>query len=142
MMKDQMMKEIIQAMKEKNRVKKGVLQLVKSALELAEKEKKAPLTEEEEIRIVQREVKQTKDSLEEAEKYGRDDLIAEAKERLEILANYLPQQLSEAEVKEQLVAAGITQGMNMGDAMKVAMATLAGKAENKLISKVVKELIA
>ena len=44
MMKDQMMKEIIQAMKEKNRVKKGVLQLVKSALELAEKEKKAPLT--------------------------------------------------------------------------------------------------
>lgn len=141
-MKDQMMKEIIQAMKEKNRVKKGVLQLVKSALELAEKEKKAPLTEEEEIRIVQREVKQTKDSLEEAEKYGRDDLIAEAKERLEILANYLPQQLSEAEVKEQLVAAGITQGMNMGDAMKVAMATLAGKAENKLISKVVKELIA
>ena len=141
-MKDQMMKEIIQAMKEKNRVKKGVRQLVKSALELAEKEKKAPLTEEEEIRIVQREVKQTKDSLEEAEKYGRDDLIAEAKERLEILANYLPQQLSEAEVKEQLVAAGITQGMNMGDAMKVAMATLAGKAENKLISKVVKELIA
>lgn len=141
MMKDQMMKEIIQAMREKNRVKKGVLQLVKSALELAEKEKKAPLTEEEEIRIVQREVKQTKDSLEEAEKYGRDDLIAEAKERLEILANYLPQQLSEAEVKEQLVAAGITQGMNMGDAMKVAMATLAGKAENKLISKVVKELI-
>ena len=87
-------------------------------------------------------MKQTKDSLEEAEKYGRDDLIAEAKERLEILANYLPQQLSEAEVKEQLVAAGITQGMNMGDAMKVAMATLAGKAENKLISKVVKELIA
>lgn len=141
-MKDQMMKEIIQAMKEKNRVKKGVLQLVKSALELAEKEKKAPLTEEEEIRIVQREVKQTKDSLEEAEKYGREDLIEEAKERLEILANYLPQQLSEAEVKEQLVAAGITQGMNMGDAMKVAMATLAGKAENKLISKVVKELIA
>lgn len=142
MMKDQMMKEIIQAMKEKNRVKKGVLQLVKSALELAEKEKKAPLTEEEEIRIVQREVKQTKDSLEEAEKYGRDDLIAEAKERLEILANYLPQQLSEDEVKEQLVATGIQSGMNMGDAMKLAMAALAGKAENKLISKVVKELIA
>lgn len=135
------MKDLIQAMKEKNKVKKGVLQLVKAGLDKAEKEKKSELTEAEEIQVIQREVKQTKDSLAEAEKYRREDLVAEAKEKLEVLTNYLPQQLNEEQVKEELLKIGVQPGMSMGDAMKVAMKELSGKAENAVISKVVKSII-
>lgn len=141
MLKEQIMKDLIQAMKEKNKVKKGVLQLVKAGLDKTEKEKKAELTEAEEIQVIQREVKQTKDALAEAVKYGREDLVAEAKEKIEILSSYLPQQLNEEQVKEALLKIGVQPGMAMGDAMKLAMKELSGKAENALISKVVKSII-
>lgn len=141
MLKEQIMKDLIQAMKEKNKVKKGLLQLVKAGLEKAEKEKGTELTQAEEIQVIQREVKQTKDSLAEAEKYGRDDLVAEAKEKIEILSSYLPQQLNEEQVKEELLKVGVQPGMAMGEAMKLAMQELTGKAENSLISKVVKSII-
>lgn len=142
MLKEIIMKDLIQAMKDKNKLKKGLLQLVKAGLERAEKEKKAELTPAEELQIIQREVKQTKDSLAEAKKFGREDLVAEAKEKIEILSGYLPKQLDENQVKEQLMAIGVVPGMKMGEAMKLAMPVLAGKTENALISKVVKQLIA
>lgn len=141
-LKDVIMKDLIQAMKDKNRLKKGLLQLVKAGLDKAEKEKKAALTPAEEIQVIQREVKQTKDSLADAQKFGREDLVAEANEKLEILSGYLPKQLDENQVKEQLIEIGVKPGMNMGQAIKMAMPVLAGKTENALISKVVKELIA
>lgn len=141
MLKETIMKDLIQAMKQKDKLKKGVLQLLKAGLEKAEKEKKAALTSAEELQIVQREVKQTKDSLAEAEKFGRDDLVTEAKQKLEALSGYLPKQLGEDQVKEKLIAIGIGPDMNMGEAMKKAMPVLAGKTENSLISKVVKQLI-
>lgn len=141
MLKDVIMKDIIVAMKEKNRLKKGTLQLVKAGLENAEKDKREALTPAEEMQIIQREIKQNKDSLEEAKKFDRADLVEEAEEKIDILSQYLPKQLNEVEVKEQLEAIGVTAGMNMGEAMKKAMPVLAGKTENALISKVVKQLI-
>lgn len=141
MLKNVIMKDLIRAMKEKNKVKKGVLQLVKAGLENAEKDKKRPLKPDEEIQIIQKEIKQTKESLKEAERFGRQDLISETKEKLKILSSYLPDQLDEGEVKERLIALGIGPGMNMGEAMKKAITALAGKAENALIAKVVKHLI-
>lgn len=140
-LKDVVMKDLIQAMKEKDARKKGVLQLMKAGLDNAEKVKKEALTEAEEIQIVQRELKQTKDFLVEAEKLNRADSIEDAKAKIEIIYNYLPKQLSEDEVKAILVEAGVTKGMNMGQAMGKAMPILKGKTENALISKLVKELI-
>ena len=142
MLKEQITKDIIQAMKDKDSIKKGMLQLVKANLENLEIEKKRNLNPAEEIQIIQREVKQTKEALADAEKYGRSDLATVNKVKLEILSNYLPEQLSENEVKEILVSLGIKPGMNMGEAMKLAMPKLSGKTENSLISKTVKELIA
>ena len=141
MLKEQITKDIIQAMKDKDSIKKGMLQLVKANLENLEIEKKRNLNPAEEIQIIQREVKQTKEALADAEKYGRSDLATVNKVKLEILSNYLPEQLSENEVKEILVSLGIKPGMNMGEAMKLAMPKLSGKTENSLISKTVKELI-
>lgn len=142
MLKETISKDIVQAMKEKDVLKKGLLQLVKASMENLEIKEKRELTKEEEISIVQREVKQTKESLAEAKKYGREDLAKQNEQKLEILMKYLPKQLSEAEVTEIALNAGIVKGMKMGDAMKLAMPVLKGKTENALISKVVKNLIA
>ena len=141
MLKDQVFAQLKVAMKEKDTLSKGVLQLVKAALDAAEKEKGAALTEAEEIAVINREVKQTNQALEGAESAGRADLIEKEQAKLTLLKGFLPKQLSEEEIAEALKAAGITAGMNMGDAMKIAKPLLTGKAEGAVISKVVKSLI-
>ena len=141
MLKDQVFAQLKVAMKEKDALSKGVLQLVKAALDAAEKEKGAALTEAEEIAVINREVKQTNQALEGAESAGRADLIEKEQAKLTLLKSFLPKQLSEEEIAEALKAAGITAGMNMGDAMKIAKPLLTGKAEGAVISKVVKSLI-
>jgi uncharacterized protein YqeY len=140
-LKDVVMKDLITAMKEKDARKKGVLQLIKAGLDNAEKVKKSELEEPEEIAVVHRELKQTKDFLAEAKKLNRADSIADAEAKIAIIYNYLPKQLGEDEVKAILIEAGVTKGMNMGQAMGIAMPVLKGKTENALISKLVKELI-
>ena len=115
-MKTAVFDQLKQAMKEKDTVAKGVLSLLKSALDLAEKEKGASLTEEE-------------------------DLIEKETRKLEILQSFLPKQLSEEEIIAELTNAGVTKGMNMGDAMKIAKPLLAGKADGAAIAKAVKALI-
>ena len=141
MLKDQVFAQLKVAMKEKDVLSKGVLQLVKAALDAAEKEKGAALTEAEEIAVINREVKQTNQALEGAQSAGRADLIEKEQAKLTLLKGFLPKQLSEEEIAEALKAAGVTAGMNMGDAMKIAKPLLTGKAEGAVISKVVKSLI-
>lgn len=141
MLKDQVFAQLKVAMKEKDVLSKGVLQLVKAALDAAEKEKGAVLTEAEEIAVINREVKQTNQALEGAESAGRADLIEKEQAKLTLLKGFLPKQLSEEEIAEALTAAGVTTGMNMGEAMKIAKPLLTGKADGAVISKVVKSLI-
>ena len=141
MLKDQVFAQLKVAMKEKDVLSKGVLQLVKAALDAAEKEKGAALTEAEEIAVINREVKQTNQALEGAQSAGRADLIEKEQAKLALLKGFLPKQLSEEEIAEELKAAGVTAGMNMGDAMKIAKPLLTGKADGAVISKVVKSLI-
>lgn len=141
MLKDQVFAQLKVAMKEKDVLSKGVLQLVKAALDAAEKEKGAILTEAEEIAVINREVKQTNQALEGAESAGRADLIEKEQAKLTLLKSFLPKQLSEEEIAAALTAAGVTTGMNMGEAMKIAKPLLTGKADGAVISKVVKSLI-
>lgn len=141
MLKEQVFSQLKVAMKEKDALSKGVLTLLKSALDAAEKEKGAMLTEAEEIAVINREVKQTNQALEGAKAADRADLIEKEEAKLTLLKSFLPKQLSEEEIIEELRAAGIGSGMNMGDAMKIAKPLLAGKAEGAAISKAVKSLI-
>ncbi|KGR88523.1 GatB/YqeY domain-containing protein [Lysinibacillus odysseyi] len=141
MLKEQVFAQLKAAMKEKDVLSKGVLTLLKSGLDAAEKEKGAALTEAEEIAVINREVKQTNQALEGAQTAGRTDLIEKEKAKLSLLKNFLPKQLSEEEITGALRAAGVVPGMNMGDAMKIAKPLLTGKAEGAAISKVVKTLI-
>ena len=141
MLKTKVFEQLKAAMKNKDVLAKGVLTLVKSALDSAEKEKGSALTEAEEIAIINREVKQTNQALEGAQAASRDDLIEKENLKLELLKSFLPKQLSEEEIATALTEAGVGTGMNMGDAMKIAKPLLNGKAEGAVISKVVKSLI-
>ncbi|WP_432363129.1 GatB/YqeY domain-containing protein [Sporosarcina sp. UB5] len=141
MLKTTVFEQLKQAMKEKDVLSKGVLTLLKSALDSAEKEKGSALTAEEEVAIVNREIKQTNQALEGAEKAQREDLIEQENKKLVLLKSFLPKQLSEEEVKALLTEAGVASGMNMGDAMKIAKPLLAGKTDGATMSKAVKSLI-
>ncbi|WP_391117818.1 GatB/YqeY domain-containing protein [Psychrobacillus sp. L3] len=141
MLKTIVFEELKRAMREKDVLAKGVLTLVKSALDNAEKEKGSTLTPEEETAIVNREIKQTNQALEGAQKANREDLMEKEEAKLLLLKSFLPKQLSEEEIVAALTEAGIAKGMNMGDAMKIAKPLLTGKADGSIMSKVVKSLI-
>lgn len=141
MLKEQIFADLKTAMKEKNTLNRGVLTLIKAGLDSLEKEKGAALTQTEELSVLQRELKQTKQALEGAEKAGRADLIEKEQAKIRLIEGYLPAQLSEEEATTKLVEAGVTKGMKMGDAMKIAKATLNGQIDNKIISQIVKALI-
>lgn len=141
MLKTIVFDQIKSAMKEKDVLAKGVLTILKSALDNAEKEKGSALTPEEEIAIVNREVKQTNQALEGAKEANREDLIEKENAKLKLLASFLPTQLNEDEIVSVLTEAGVTKGMNMGEAMKIAKPLLIGKADGSTMSKVVKSMI-
>ena len=141
MLKEKVFEQLKMAMKEKNVLAKGVFTLLKSALDTAEKEKGAALTKDEEISIVNREIKQTNQALDGAKQANRDDLIEKEEAKLTLLKSFLPKQLTEDEIVAVLTEAGVSKGMNMGNAMKIAKPILAGKADGATISKVVKSLI-
>lgn len=141
MLKTTVFEELKRAMKEKDVLSKGVMTLLKSALDTAEKEKGSNLTPEEEIAIVNREIKQTNQALEGAQNAKREDLIEKEEAKLVLLKKFLPKQLSEEEIVALLTEAGVTKGMNMGDAMKIAKPLLAGKADGSIMSKIVKSMI-
>lgn len=141
MLKTVVFEQLKQAMRDKDTLTKGVLTLLKSQLDLAEKEQGSPLTALQETEIVNREIKQTHQALEGAEKAERADLIEQEQTKLKLLESFLPEQLSEEEVKQLLTDNGVVSGIAMGDAMKIAKPLLAGKTDGKTMSTVVKSLI-
>ncbi|PUB10779.1 GatB/YqeY domain-containing protein [Paenisporosarcina sp. OV554] len=142
MLKEKLKAEFKSAMRNKEVLKKGILTMIISNITTAEKEKGTELTEIEVLAIVQRELKQTKQALVEAEKAERQDNIDYGKEKIAIIESYLPQMMTADEIRALLVENGIGSGTNMGEAMKVIKPLVAGKADNALVSKTVKEVIA
>lgn len=142
MMKETIQKDLVQAMRDKDKLKKGVLTLIKAGLTNAEKEKRAELTDAEEMAVVQKELKQTRQALTEAEKVGREDNAELEKQKIAIIEAYLPTMMTEEEIRQILAENGIVSGTNMGQAMKTVKPLVAGKADNALVARIVKETIA
>jgi uncharacterized protein YqeY len=140
--------EIKQAMLAKDQVKLRGLRAIKAALLLAKTEKgqAEELTEEAEIKILQKLVKQRKESADIYKSQGREDLSQIEQEEIDVISQFLPKQLERAEV-ETIIAKIIAQTgassiKDMGKVMGIANKELAGKAEGKLIGEVVKSLLA
>ncbi len=140
--------DIKTAMLAKEREKLEALRALKSAFMLAKTEKggSEELSEEAEIKIVQKLVKQRKDSAEVYKENGREELYAKEISEAEVIAQYLPAQLSEEEVavavKEIIASVGAAGPQDMGKVMGVASKQLGGKAEGKVIANVVKQTLA
>ena len=141
----QLRKDNMMAMKEHDTVKKGVLDMVISAVALAEKEKGVELSKEDELTYVQRELKQTRDSLQQTPA-SRTDLIEETKKKIEILESYLPKQLSAEEIKEAIEKILSEKGLepvkkSQGVVMKEMMAQYKGQVDGKLVNQVLGTLL-
>lgn len=141
----QLRKDNMMAMKEHDTVEKGVLGMVISAVALAEKEKGVELSKEDELTYVQRELKQTRDSLQQTPA-SRTDLIEETKKKIEILESYLPKQLSAEEIKEAIEKILSEKGLepvkkSQGVVMKEMMAQYKGQVDGKLVNQVLGTLL-
>ena len=140
--------DLKQAMLNKDEASLRGIRAIKSAILLAKTEKGAAktLNDEAETRLLQKLVKQRKDSLEIYEKENREDLAKKEREEIVVIERYLPQQLSMAELKEALKKimndVGAQSPQDLGKVMGIATKQLAGKADGKTISTLVKELLA
>ena len=132
-------------MKEKNVVRKNVIQMVRAAILQVEKDKQITLDDNQIIDIIAKESKKRKDALGDYEKSGREDLINEIKEEIEILAEYLPKQLSleevETIVKDVINEIGATSMKDMGKVMKAAKEKIGAASDGKTINEVVKKCL-
>ena len=135
--------DLTSAMKARNDTQKWVVRLLKSTIELAEVSKGQPLTEDEFLGVVQKEIKTRNESLADAEKANRQDLIDAANAEIVILKTYLPAQLSQEKlvelVREIITEVNATSAKDMGTVMKVLLPKLQGMATNSEASRLVKE---
>ena len=142
MIKEKLLNDLKEAMKDKNLIRKNTIQMVRAAVLQVEKDKQIELTDEQVIEIIAKESKKRKDAEEEFEKSGREDLIKQNKEEIEILAEYLPKQLTVEEVKTVIEETGATSMKDMGTVMKSAKEKIGASADGKTISDAVKKLLA
>ncbi len=134
------------ALKQKDKIKLSTLRMLKAdIINIKLDQNKKALKDEEIVKIIQRQVKQHKDSIEQFEKGKRQDLVEKEKKELDILLNYMPEQLSEEELKKiiadtikELEATGKGE---MGKVMKLVMERVKGRADGKKVSQIVLNML-
>jgi uncharacterized protein YqeY len=147
-LEQQIMTEMKEAMKAKNEGVLRGLRAIKAEIIKAKTEPGAAgeIDEATEQKFLQKMMKQRRDSLDIFEKQGREDLAVKEREEMSVIEKFLPKQLDEAELKEiikKIIAeTGASSPADMGKVMGVASKQLAGKADGKIISGIVKELLA
>jgi len=139
--------DIKKAMLAKDDARLRGLRAIKSALLLAKTEKGASdnITEETELKVLQKLIKQRKESAEIYQTQNRDDLYQIEKEEMQVIEAYLPQQMNKEEItaylQDVIQKTGATSVKEMGKVMGIANKDLAGKADGKTISEIVKQLL-
>lgn len=137
--------DLKQAMKDKAATKLSVIRMVKAAIKNEEINKGSLLSEDEELSILTRELKQRRESLQEFEKAGRADLVEKIHEEINVLTSYMPAQLSEDEIRqiatEVISQVGASSKKEMGKVMGAMMPKVKGKADGNLVQKIVSELL-
>lgn len=133
-------------MKEKDTIRKEVIQIVRAGILQIEKDEKIDnLDDDSVLTVISKEIKKINDVMPDFQKAQRQDLVDEANKKIELLKAYLPEQLSEAEIEEIVAEAiksvGAVSIRDMGKVMGVVTAKTKGKADNKLVSDVVKKTL-
>ncbi|MCQ4725077.1 GatB/YqeY domain-containing protein [Anaerotignum faecicola] len=144
-LKEKLLQDMKDAMKNKETIRKNTIQLVRSGVLQIEKDNKVELDDSGVIDVIAKELKKRRDSLPEFEKSGRMDLIENLNKEIEVLLAYLPEQLSEGEIKQivqdTINEVGATTMKDMGKVMGAVSPKVKGRADNKIVSGFVKELL-
>lgn len=131
--------------KEIGKDKLTVIRMVRAAIKNVEIEQKRELTDDEIIQIIVREVKQRKDTIPEYTKANRIDIVEKLEKEITILQDYLPQQLTEAElttiISQVIASTGANSSADMGKVMGSVMPKTAGRADGRLVNQIVKQLL-
>ena len=142
---DNLNEDMKQAMKSGEKTKLKVVRSIKSALDNEKIKLGKEIGEDDELNVLNREMKQRKESLEEFTKANRDDLINDISSEIEVLKNYLPEQLDAEEVKkiitETIANIGATTSKDMGKVMGELTPKIKGRADGKVVSDLVKEIL-
>jgi uncharacterized protein YqeY len=133
------------AMKQKDKETLSTIRMVRASIKKVEIDNRGELSEDQVLEVLIREIKQRKDSLNEYEKAGREDLAVKEKREIEILSSYLPKQLTEEELREVVVKAiaetGATSKKEMGKVMGAVLPLVKGRADSKQVNQLVQQLL-
>ena len=145
MLKEKLMEDLKISMREKNNIRKNTVQMVRAAILQVEKDKAIELTDSQILEIIAKEVKTKRDALGDFEKAGREDLISQTNEEIQVLSEYLPKQLTEEEleikIKEIIEKVGATSIKEIGIVMKEAKAEIGVAADGKMINEIVRKIL-
>lgn len=126
--------------------RRDALRLLIAALEYARIDLGHPLTDEDTTRVLQKEAKQRRDSIAEFQQAGRADLVAKEQSELDVITEFLPQQLSEEElravVREVIAEVGAQGAGDLGKVMRPLMARLAGRGDGRLANEIARQVLA
>ena len=145
MLKEKLLEDLKESMKEKNVIRKNVVQMVRAAILQIEKDKKIEVSDSQIVEIIAKEAKKRKDALEDYQKSGREDLIEQMNQEIKMLNEYLPKQLTEEELtqkmQEIITELGATSIKDIGAVMKKAKETIGAAANGKAINEVAKKIL-
>jgi len=140
---EQLNEDMKQAMKSQDKFKLSVIRMVRSAIKNIEIDQRKTLDDNEVLDILNREIKQRRDALQEFQKAGRDDLVQSAQAEIAIIAEYLPQQLTEEEVeaivRQTIQETGASSKAELGKVMSALMPKVKGRADGKLVNRIVQQ---
>ena len=142
-MKEELLKDLKEAMKNKDTLRKDTVTCLRAAILQVEKDTLKELSEADMAAIVAKEVKKRKESIDDYIKGGREDIVETLNKEIEILSKYMPKQLTEEEIKnlvrEAIENTGATGPKDMGKVMGSLREKTAGRADGKLVSQIVRE---
>jgi uncharacterized protein YqeY len=144
-LKEKLLQDLKEAMKNKETVRKNTIQLIRSGVLQIEKDKQVELDNEGVLDVIAKELKKRRDSMPDFVKSGRQDLIDELNKEIDVLLGYLPEQLTESEIKEiveqTVKETGASSIKDMGKVMRCITPKVKERADSKIVSTLVKQML-
>lgn len=144
-LKETLMQDLKTAMKTKDKRAKDTITMVRAAVKQKEVDDRVELDDDGVLKVLAKEIKERRGSIEEFEKAGRDDLVEATKAEIDVLMKYMPEQLSEEEleklIRQVMEENNITEKKQMGLLMKNIMPKVQGRADGKVVNAIVNRIL-
>ncbi len=140
LLKDKLMEDLKTAMRNKDKLLKDAITMIRADIKRKEVDERIELSEEQILDIISKQLKEKKSSILEFEKAGREDLVKQTNDEIDVLLRYLPKQLTSDELRQIIVDAikkeNIASAKEMGKVMKVVMPLVKGRADGKEVNRI------